>query len=170
MQSALRERTPPDEIVSSRSHRGRRADCRRRARRARGAARRRPGVLGIRQPPLAARDADLPRECSAGASRSTVTPGDATVRRNSDLAIRASVEGFHPQDVRCSCASPISRSGSARRCRRRRTGSGLALRVQALRGARSAAVLRRCRRHAQRASTASTVVDLPRIERVRLTY
>ena len=30
---------------------------------------------------------------------STVTPGDATVRRNSDLAIRAAVEGFHPREV-----------------------------------------------------------------------
>jgi hypothetical protein len=31
--------------------------------------------------------------------RVTVTPGNATVRRNSDLAIRAAVEGFHPRDV-----------------------------------------------------------------------
>jgi hypothetical protein len=29
----------------------------------------------------------------------TVTPGNATVRRNSDLAIRATVDGFHPRDV-----------------------------------------------------------------------
>src|SRR5688572_29489355 len=29
----------------------------------------------------------------------TVTPGNATVRRNSDLAIRAAVAGFHPREV-----------------------------------------------------------------------
>ena len=44
------------------------------------------------------------------------------------------------------------------------------VRLQAVRRARSAAVLRRCRGHEAAPSTASRVVDLPRIERVRLTY
>ena len=41
---------------------------------------------------------ELPRN-AVPVRRVTVTPGHATVRRNSDLAIRATVEGFHPREV-----------------------------------------------------------------------
>ena len=61
--------------------------------------------------------AELPR--SAVPVRSIVVePGDATVRRNSDLTIRASIEGFIRRLHRCSSDSLISRNGNARRCRR----------------------------------------------------
>src|SRR5690606_742316 len=40
----------------------------------------------------------LPVE-SVPVRRVAVSPGDATVRRNSDVSIRATVEGFQPHDV-----------------------------------------------------------------------
>ncbi len=79
----------------------------------------------------------------------TVTPGNATVRRNSDLAIRAAVEGFHPREVAVFVRF-ADRQDWERAPMQPATEQRLALRVPALRGARSAAVLRRCRRHAQR--------------------
>ena len=105
--------------------------------------------------------------CRSGAI--TVTPGNATVRRNSDLAIRAAVEGFHPQDVqvfvRFADEQEWERAPMQPAERQR-----LAVRVPALCGARDRCSITSTRKALRSGEHSVTVVDLPRIERVRLTY
>ena len=113
----------------------------------------------------------LGMDCLATRCRSdaiTVTPGNATVRRNSDLAIRATVEGFHPQDVQVfvrfadrqdwerAPMQPAEGQDSRFEFRLYAVRAPLQYYVDA-EGTRSGA-------------HNVTVVDLPRIERVQLTY
>jgi hypothetical protein len=110
---------------------------------------------------------DLPRN-AVPVRRVTVTPGNATVRRNSDLAIHATVEGFHPQDVQVfvrfadrqdwerAPMQPAEGQESRFEFRLYAVRAPLQYYVDA-EGTRSVA-------------HDVTVVDLPRIERVQLTY
>jgi hypothetical protein len=110
---------------------------------------------------------DLPRN-AVPVRRVTVTPGNATVRRNSDLPIHATVEGFHPQDVQVfvrfadrqdwerAPMQPAEGQQSRFEFRLYAVRAPLQYYVDA-EGTRSVA-------------HDVTVVDLPRIERVQLTY
>jgi hypothetical protein len=111
--------------------------------------------------------ADLPRD-AVPVRRIIVTPGDATVRRNSDLAIRATVEGFTPES-----AQVYVRFADQQQWERApmQAASGQAVqfefRLYAVRGPLQYYV------YAEGTSSGEhkvAVVDLPRIERVRLTY
>ena len=94
----IAERTPPDEIVSSRRIAAGMLVAVAALARARDlAASPGPAYWGFGSRHLLL-GTELPRNAVPVRSV-TVTPGDATVRRNSDLAIRAAVEGFHPRDV-----------------------------------------------------------------------
>ncbi|HKS57312.1 MAG TPA: hypothetical protein VJS12_18595 [Steroidobacteraceae bacterium] len=164
--ATIAERTPPDEIVSSR-------------RIAAGAL-----IAGAALVVLVALlvagptywgfgsrhlllGVDLPRN-AVPVRRVMVTPGNATVRRNSDLAIHATVEGFHPQDVQVfvrfadrqdwerAPMQPAEGQESRFEFRLYAVRAPLQYYVDA-EGTRSVA-------------HDVTVVDLPRIERVQLTY
>ncbi|MGH8237641.1 MAG: hypothetical protein ACREXP_11555, partial [Steroidobacteraceae bacterium] len=98
----------------------------------------------------------------------TVTPGNATVRRNSDLAIRAAVEGFHPRDVAVFVRfadrqdwerAPMQPSTES--------DSRFEFRLYAVRGPLQYYVDAEGTRSGEHSVA---VVDLPRIERVKLTY
>src|SRR5262245_37143756 len=98
----------------------------------------------------------------------TVTPGNATVRRNSDLAIRAAVEGFHPRDVAVFVRfadrqywerAPMQPASDS--------DSRFEFRLYAVRGPLQYYVDAEGTRSGEHSVT---VVDLPRIERVKLTY
>jgi hypothetical protein len=98
----------------------------------------------------------------------TVTPGNATVRRNSDLAIRAAVEGFHPRDVAVFVRfadrqewerAPMQAAADS--------DSRFEFRLYAVRGPLQYYVDAEGTRSGEHSIT---VVDLPRIERVKLTY
>ena len=98
----------------------------------------------------------------------TVTPGNATVRRNSDLAIRAAVEGFHPKDVQVFVRF-ADRQDWERAPMQAAEGqeSRFEFRLYAVRAP--------LQYYVDAEGTRSgahnvTVVDLPRIERVQLTY
>ena len=98
----------------------------------------------------------------------TVTPGNATVRRNSDLAIRAAVEGFHPKDVQVFVRF-ADRQDWERAPMQPAEGqeSHFEFRLYAVRAP--------LQYYVDAEGTRSgahnvTVVDLPRIERVQLTY
>ncbi|HKU16522.1 MAG TPA: hypothetical protein VJQ52_19180 [Steroidobacteraceae bacterium] len=110
---------------------------------------------------------ELPRN-AVPVRRVTVTPGNVTVRRNSDVAIRAAVQGFHPRDVEVfvrfadrqdwerAPMQPAVGSDSHFEFRLYAVRAPLQYYVDA-EGTRSGA-------------HTVTVVDLPRIERVQLTY
>ncbi len=98
----------------------------------------------------------------------TVTPGNATVRRNSDLAIRAAVEGFHPREVQVFVRF-ADRQDWERAPMQPATDSDsrFEFRLYAVRGPLQYYVDAEGTRSGEHNVT---VVDLPRIERVQLTY
>jgi hypothetical protein len=111
--------------------------------------------------------AELPR--TAVPLRSVrVTPGNVTVRRNSDLSIRASVEGFHPGQV-----SVFVRFADQQQWERapmqpaEEGASRYDFRLFAVRGPLQYYVDAEGTKSSEHSVD---VVDLPRIERVRLTY
>jgi hypothetical protein len=98
----------------------------------------------------------------------TVTPGNATVRRNSDLAIRAAVEGFHPREVAVFVRF-ADRQEWERAPMQAATDSDsrFEFRLYAVRGPLQYYVDAEGTRSGEHSVN---VVDLPRIERVKLTY
>jgi hypothetical protein len=110
---------------------------------------------------------ELPRN-AVPVRRVTVTPGNATVRRNSDLAIRAAVEGFHPRDVAVFVRF-ADRQDWERAPMQPATDSDsrFEFRLYAVRGPLQYYVDAEGTRSGEHSVT---VVDLPRIERVKLTY
>lgn len=102
-----------------------------------------------------------------------VNPGDITVRRNSDLAIRAVVEGFTPDKTQV-----FVRFGDEQRWQQApmqaiRNGESTTweFKLYALRGPLHYYVTAENSRSVERSPEhLVSVVDLPRIERVRLTY
>jgi hypothetical protein len=112
--------------------------------------------------------ADLPRT-AVSLRRVTVTPGNATVRRNSDMAIRASVEGFHAREaqlfVRFADQAQWERAPMLPAAGE--SGPHFEFRLYAVRGPLQYYVDADGTRSAEHSVA---VVDLPRIERVRLTY
>jgi hypothetical protein len=110
---------------------------------------------------------ELPRN-AVPVRRVTVTPGNATVRRNSDLAIRAAVEGFHPREVQVFVRFE-DRQDWERAPMQPATDSDsrFEFRLYAVRGPLQYYVDAEGTRTGEHKVT---VVDLPRIERVQLTY
>jgi hypothetical protein len=110
---------------------------------------------------------ELPRNAVPVRSVS-VTPGNATVRRNSDVAIRAAVEGFHPRDVAVFVRF-ADRQDWERAPMQPATDSDsrFEFRLYAVRGPLQYYVDAEGTRSGEHSIT---VVDLPRIERVKLTY
>lgn len=111
---------------------------------------------------------ELPRE-AVPVRRIVVTPGDATVRRNSDLAIRATVEGFTPKQaqVYVRFAGQQQWERAPMRAATPEQEARFEFRLYAVRGP--------LQYYVDAGGTMSeqhdvAVVDLPRIERVRLTY
>jgi hypothetical protein len=111
--------------------------------------------------------ADLPRD-AVPVRRVVVTPGDATVRRNSDLAIRAKVEGFTAE-----LAQVYVRFADQQQWERApmQSAAGQAgqfeFRLYAVRGPLQYYVDAEGTRSGEHKIA---VVDLPRIQNVRLTY
>lgn len=162
----IAERTPPDEIVS--------------ARRIAGGMLIAGAALAVLVAALVAGPAywgygtrylllgmELPHN-AVPVRRLTVTPGNATVRRNSDLAIRAAVEGFHPRDVAVFVRF-ADRQDWERAPMQANTDdeSRFEFRLYAVRGPLRYYVDAEGTRSAEHAVS---VVDLPRIESVKLTY
>jgi hypothetical protein len=114
----------------------------------------------------------LPRD-AVPLRRVVVTPGDATVRRNSDLAIRAAVEGFRPDEASVFVRyddeqqwqrAPMQLVQDSERAR-------WEFKLYALRGPLHYYVQADNSRSSEKSVEHSiAVVDLPHIERVRLTY
>jgi hypothetical protein len=114
----------------------------------------------------------LPRD-AVPLRRVAVTPGDATVRRNSDLAIRASIEGFRPDEASVFVRydgeqawqrAPMQLVQDSERAR-------WEFKLYALRGPLRYYVQAENSRSSEKSVEHSiAVVDLPHIERVRLTY
>lgn len=103
----------------------------------------------------------------------TVSPGDITVRRNSDLAIRASVEGFKPEQMQILVRFDNEQRWQAAPMQAIRNGESTTweFKLYALRGPLHYYVIARDPRAAEHSVQHSvSVVDLPRIERMRLTY
>ncbi len=101
--------------------------------------------------------------------RVAVAPGDVTVRRNSDLTIHASLEGFHPEVVQLYVrfADQQQWERAAMRAIAAERDPRFEFRLYAVRGPLQYYVMAQGVRSAQHQVA---VVDLPRIERVRLTY
>ncbi|HKR35143.1 MAG TPA: hypothetical protein VJT10_09910 [Steroidobacteraceae bacterium] len=110
---------------------------------------------------------ELPRN-AVPLRRVTVTPGNATVRRNSDLAIQAAVEGFHPRDVQVFVRF-ADRQDWERAPMQPAEGqeARFEFRLYAVRAPLQYYVDAEGTRSGEHNVT---VVDLPRIERVQLTY
>jgi hypothetical protein len=112
---------------------------------------------------------DLPRD-AVPVRRVTVSPGDATVRRNSDLSIRATVEGFDPENtdvfVRLDNEKTWQRVPMQRSEDERRPGQW-DFKLFALRGALRYYVVADQTRSPE---YSVAVADLPRVNKVRLTY
>ena len=110
---------------------------------------------------------ELPRN-AVPLRRVTVTPGNATVRRNSDLAIQATVEGFHPRDVQVFVRF-ADRQDWERAPMQPAEGqeARFEFRLYAVRAPLQYYVDAEGTRSGEHNVT---VVDLPRIERVQLTY
>ncbi len=110
---------------------------------------------------------ELPRD-AVPVRRIVVTPGDATVRRNSDIAIQASIEGFRPREAQV-WVRFADRPDWERAPMMPRTGdrSTFEFKLYAVRAPLQYYVDAEGTRSAEHRVG---VVDLPRIERVRLTY
>ncbi|MBB6093191.1 Tfp pilus assembly protein PilE [Povalibacter uvarum] len=116
--------------------------------------------------------AELPRE-AVPVRQIDVKPGDVTVRRNSDLTIRADVRGFSPQSAQVFVRfadqqewerAPMQVVGDGEK-------SHWEFRLFALRGPLQYYVSADDGRNAERSADHNVaVVDLPKIERVKLTY
>ncbi|MGH8187331.1 MAG: hypothetical protein ACREUC_12270, partial [Steroidobacteraceae bacterium] len=101
--------------------------------------------------------------------RIVVTPGDATVRRNSDVAIRASIEGFRPSEAQVWVRFADRPDWERAPMHPARDGDRTAFEFKLY------AVRAPLQYYVDAEGTRSSehrvgVVDLPRIERVRLTY
>jgi hypothetical protein len=109
--------------------------------------------------------AELPREAIT-VKRITVLPGNATVRRNSDVAIRATVDGFRPEQTQVFVRFDDQQQWEAAPMRAAEEGE-FDFKLYAVRGPLTYYVQADGVRSAEHSIS---VVDLPRIERVRLTY
>ncbi|MDY6945422.1 MAG: hypothetical protein SXG53_06865 [Pseudomonadota bacterium] len=109
--------------------------------------------------------AELPREAIT-LKRITVLPGDATVRRNSDIAIRATVDGFRPEQTQVFVRFADQQRWEAAPMRAAEQGE-FDFKLYAVRGPLTYYVQADGVRSGEHSIG---VVDLPRIERVRLTY
>ena len=109
--------------------------------------------------------ADLPREAIT-VKRIVVMPGNATVRRNSDVAIRASVEGFNPEQTQVFVRFADQQQWEGAPMRADEEGE-FDFKLYAVRGPLTYYIDADGIRSAEHSIG---VVDLPRIERVRLTY
>lgn len=109
--------------------------------------------------------ANLPKEAIT-LKRITVQPGNATVRRNSDVAIRASVEGFRPKQTQVFVRFADQQQWEGAPMRGDEEGE-FDFKLYAVRGPLSYYIQADGIRSAEHNIG---VVDLPRIERVRLTY
>ncbi|WP_129641598.1 DUF4175 family protein [Peristeroidobacter agariperforans] len=98
--------------------------------------------------------------------RVTVEPGNATVRRNSDVAIQATIEGFRPDQTQVFVRFADQQQWEAAPMRSAEEGL-FDFKLYAVRGPLSYYVEADGVRSAEHNIG---VVDLPRIERVRLTY
>lgn len=109
--------------------------------------------------------AELPRDI-VPVRKVVVQPGDATVRRNSDLAIRAAVEGFDP--AQATIFVRFSDEGTWEQAPMLADTPGtFGFKLYAIRSPLSYYVEADGTRSAEHRVS---LVDLPRIERVRLTY
>ena len=115
--------------------------------------------------------AQLPR-AAVPVRQVVVSPGSVTVRRNSDLLIRASIEGFSPDQ-----AQVFVRFDDEQRWQRaamrpvEKEGKQWEFRLYALRGPLHYYVAAHSARSAERSTEHSVaVIDLPHVEQVRLTY
>jgi hypothetical protein len=111
--------------------------------------------------------AELPRKLTPARSI-VVQPGDATVRRNSDLAIRAAMAGFRPQTAQLFVR--YSRDAAWERAPMQASGEDAAAFEFTLYAVRAPLSYYVEADGARSAEHAVGVVDLPKIERVRLTY
>lgn len=109
--------------------------------------------------------ADLPREAIT-LKRIVVMPGDATVRRNSDVSIRAAVEGFRADDAQVFVRFADQEKWEGAPMRANEDGE-FDFKLYAVRGPLSYYIDADGFRSAEHNIG---VVDLPRIEKVRLTY
>ncbi|GFE78235.1 hypothetical protein GCM10011487_02350 [Steroidobacter agaridevorans] len=109
--------------------------------------------------------AELPR-AAITLKRVTVEPGDATVRRNSDVAIQATIEGFRPDQTQVFVRFADQQQWEAAPMRSAEEGL-FDFKLYAVRGPLSYYVEADGVRSAEHNIG---VVDLPKIERVRLTY
>lgn len=109
--------------------------------------------------------AELPREAIT-LKRVTVLPGDTTVRRNSDVAIQAMVEGFQPDQTQVFVRFADQENWEAAPMRTAEEGQ-FDFKLYAVRGPLSYYVQADGVRSAEHNIG---VVDLPKIQRVRLTY
>ncbi|HEY0684357.1 MAG TPA: hypothetical protein VGD45_18625 [Steroidobacter sp.] len=109
--------------------------------------------------------AELPREAITLKSV-TVQPGNATVRRNSDVAIRATVAGFQPEQTQVFVRFADQEQWEAAPMRAAEEGL-YDFKLYAVRGPLTYYVEADGIRSGEHSIG---VVDLPRIERVRLTY
>jgi hypothetical protein len=111
--------------------------------------------------------AELPRKLTPARSI-VVQPGDATVRRNSDLAVRAAMTGFRPQTAQLFVR--YSRDAGWERAPMQASGDEGAVFEFTLYAVRAPLSYYVEADGARSAEHAVGVVDLPKIERVRLTY
>lgn len=109
--------------------------------------------------------ADLPREAIT-VKRIVVMPGDATVRRNSDVGIRAAVEGFRVESAQVFVRFADQQQWEGAPMRADENGE-FDFKLYAVRGPLVYYVDADGFRSAEHSIG---VVDLPRIEKVRLTY
>ena len=109
--------------------------------------------------------ADLPREAIV-VRRIVVMPGDATVRRNSDVSIRAAVEGFRAENTQVFVRFADQQQWEGAPMRADENGE-FDFKLYAVRGPLVYYVDADGFRSAEHSIG---VVDLPRIEKVRLTY
>lgn len=109
--------------------------------------------------------AELPREAIT-LKRVTVAPGNTTVRRNSDVAIQATVEGFRPDQTQVFVRFADQQQWEAAPMRSAEQGQ-FDFKLYAVRGPLTYYVEADGVRSAEHNIG---VVDLPKIERVRLTY
>jgi hypothetical protein len=109
--------------------------------------------------------ADLPREAIV-LRRIVVMPGDATVRRNSDVSIRAAVEGFRVENAQVFVRFADQQQWEGAPMRADENGE-FDFKLYAVRGPLVYYVDADGFRSAEHSIG---VVDLPRIEKVRLTY